>query len=162
MVVGGCGATGSSAPAVTASPPSRLPSTTVTPTTVTPTIAAGTTAPVATTAPETTTAPTPTTVVARPTSREATPGAASGALIADWEAGKRSAAATVATAPAVAALFATAYKGEPLNNRGCSSSFQIVCSWGPYAGASSADALYEIAVAGAGRSWYVSSVVVES
>jgi hypothetical protein len=145
-VLGGCGRGASSAPAPTASPTTRPAVPTTRP-------AVPTTRAVA---------PTASTTPAPPSSPKATPGAASAALIADWEAGDRAGAATVATAAAVAALFAKAYGGEPLNDRGCSSSFEIVCSWGPYAGASSADALYQITMATAGGSWYVSSVVVET
>jgi hypothetical protein len=122
---------------------------------------APTTALTAPTTPAATTVPAATTTVL-PSARLSSPDAASTALIGDWEQARRSAAATVATTRAVATLFRTPYAGQALNNRGCSTSFQIVCSWGPYGGASPTDALYQIFVAASGASWYVSSVVVES
>ncbi len=140
----GGGAAAPTEPTVVASAPTTA--TTRAPTTET-TVAPDTTA-------TTTTAP-------RPSAPRRSPAAASGALIAAWEAGRRSAAASVATGAAVATLFTTPYAGEPLNNRGCSSSRPSVCSWGPYAGASPADALYQVTVEADGPSWYVSSVVVE-
>jgi hypothetical protein len=115
----------------------------------------GAIAPVATTAPAV-----PTTVL--PSARSSSPAAASAALIDDWEQARRSAAGTVATKKAVTTLFRTPYAGQILNNRGCSTSFRIVCTWGPYGGASPTDAVYEITVSASGSSWYVSSVVVES
>jgi len=86
---------------------------------------------------------------------------ASAVLIADWEAGRRSAARGVATATAVAELFGRPYRGEPLNDRGCSDFVPLVCSWGPYAFAPVTDALYEVYVAHSAGGWYVTRVVVE-
>ena len=108
------------------------------------------------------TLPTTHATAGRPSGARPSPDAVSGALIDDWEHGRRLAARTIATPAAVAALFEKAYAGQVLNDRGCSDSFQIVCSWGPYAGAVSTEALYEIWVAGSGASWYVSAVTVEN
>jgi hypothetical protein len=79
-----------------------------------------------------------------------------------WMAGNRAQSASVATEPAVNTLFATAYAGQPLNDRGCSDAFPpFKCTWGPYAGGSGS--LYEITLTPtSGGRWYVSGVVVES
>lgn len=79
----------------------------------------------------------------------------------DWFAGNRAGSATVATPAAVAALYATAYAGQPLNDRGCTDQFPpLVCTWGPYAGGSGS--IYQVSVSPAGAKWFVSSVVIES
>lgn len=76
-------------------------------------------------------------------------------------AGDRVQAQTVATAPAVATLFAASYQGQPLNDRGCTDAFPpLVCSWGPYAGGHGA--LYQVQVSADANRWYVSGVVIES
>jgi hypothetical protein len=83
-------------------------------------------------------------------------------LIDDWERHDRAAAANIATQNSVQLLFESAYAGEPLNDRGCSTSFQIICSWGPYGGANPADPLIQVYLGQAGTGFYVSDVVVES
>lgn len=123
--------------------------------TSTPTTAAPTTS-----APPTTPAPTTTTTTAVPPDPQSSPQNASAAFIDAWEAGDRTAAAKVATATAVATLFAARYGGEVLNDRECSvpGVNAVVCSWGPYAEASPTNPLYEVTVSPHGADWYVSSV----
>lgn len=119
-----------------------------------------TNAPAATTiAPSTTRAVTPTTVHA-PTHLQATPDAAAAALITAWETGNRGAAATGATAAAVASLFAQPYSPGSMQARGCTAASDNpgTCT---YANRQSGS-LYEIGVTQIAAGWYVSSVTIES
>jgi hypothetical protein len=78
-----------------------------------------------------------------------------------WVAADRTASATVGTPAAVATLFATAYAHQPLDDRGCTSSFlPIQCTWGPFGGGSGS--IYQISVEQSHAGWYVTAVVVES
>jgi hypothetical protein len=128
----------------TTSIPTALPTTTVSPTTMVPT----------TVAPSTT----PTTVL--PPDPQSSPEAVSALLIHAWEKGDRATAAEVATASAISVLFAVPYGGEALNDRGCGSPGPnpVVCSWGPYGGASATNPLYNITVSPAGSAWYASTI----
>jgi hypothetical protein len=136
-------------------------------TTATSTAAASTTtvpeATTTTTAPATTTTTVPrttTTTVSLPPAPQATPDAAATAFMAAWKDGDRKAAATVATARAITALFAASYKGQSVIDRGCSVKFlPRVCSWGDYGGGSGP--LYEIDTRPAGANWYVSNAIIE-
>jgi hypothetical protein len=79
----------------------------------------------------------------------------------DWINGDRAGSAAVALPGAVATLYANAYRGQPLNDRGCSTAFSpIRCTWGPYAGGSGA--IYEIYLLPEGSRWYVSSLSIQS
>ena len=93
--------------------------------------------------------------------KQATPDAAATAFIAAWKANNRPLAARVATTRAITALFATAYKGQTVIDRGCSDEFiPRVCSWGDYGGGSGP--LYEIQVRSTPKGhWYVSDATVE-
>lgn len=76
-------------------------------------------------------------------------------------AGIRSRSQTVATAEAVSTLFNAPYRGQPLNDRGCSDAFRpVVCTWGPYAYGHGS--IYQVQVAADGGRWYVSGVIIES
>jgi len=105
---------------------------------------------------------TTTTTIALPPDPQPSPAAASGSLIHAWAKGDRVAAATVATPGAISVLFNQPYDGEVLNNRGCQSAGPnpVVCSWGPYAGASPTNPLFDVTVMPIGHGWYVSNVVV--
>jgi hypothetical protein len=83
-------------------------------------------------------------------------------LIQAWKSGDRSKAATVATPAAVASLFASAYSGQTVILRGCSEIPPVVCSYGPYGGASPNLSLYQLTVSSDSGRWYVSAVTVES
>jgi hypothetical protein len=110
--------------------------------------------------PTTTVAPT-TTTTALPPNPQPSPLAAATAFIGAWKKGDRTAAATVATATAVAALFATPYTNQTVVSRGCSAEFTPrVCSYGPGAGGSGP--LFEIDLTPSGSNWYVSNAVVEA
>jgi hypothetical protein len=81
-------------------------------------------------------------------------------LVAAWAAGTPGTAASVASPPAVAALFAVAYPGPSRTiSRGCSSEFlPIVCTYGPAGGASDSDAVFQLDASPTTGGWYVSSV----
>jgi hypothetical protein len=69
----------------------------------------------------------------------------------------------VATAPAVAVLFAGQYTPGLVIDRGCSVAFSpIVCTYGPPGGAAPTDPIYEIDVSEASGGWYVSAAKVEN
>jgi hypothetical protein len=126
------------------------------------------TLPPATLTPSTTARATPTTERSPPTTAwvasapQPSPDLAAAQLVEAWAEGKRAAAASVASPPAVAALFAAAYPGQSLAlSRGCSSQFlPIVCTYGPPGGASPNDALFQVDASPTAGGWYVSSVRV--
>lgn len=120
-------------------------------------------APTTSQAPATTTAPTTstTTPAAPPPDLQPSSEQASAALMDAWMAADRAKASAVAAPEAVAALFATPYAGQPLNDRGCTDAFPpIECTWGPYAGGSGS--IYQVAVTQTPGGWYASAVMVES
>jgi hypothetical protein len=116
--------------------------------------------PSATTAAPPTTAP-PTTV-ALPSAPQSSADAAANVLIASWASGNQARALSVATSPAVAALFGARYQSGMAGDRGCSSGGPPeTCAFGPPGGASPADPLYSLTVSQApGGGWYVSAVQV--
>ena len=115
-------------------------------------------------APSTTAAPTTTTTVdpsTPPPDPQPSASQASAVFMGGWMAGDRARSATVATPAALATLYATAYAGQPLNDRGCTDAFPpIVCTWGPYAGGSGA--IYQVQLTQQASGWYVSGVTVLS
>jgi hypothetical protein len=98
--------------------------------------------------------------VYRPTNAQSTPDAAAAALVEDWGAGTRAAAATLAAPAAISALFAQAYKPGGLQARGCTdpSANPGTCTYADQ----STGSLYQFAVTKIPAGWYVSSVTVES
>jgi hypothetical protein len=69
----------------------------------------------------------------------------------------------VATASAVAALFAGHYTPGLAIDRGCSVAFSpIVCSFGPPGGAAPSDPIYEIYALRAPGGWYVSAAKINN
>jgi hypothetical protein len=119
-----------------------------------------TTAPVGTIQPTTTAAAAPPTTAATPPAPQPSPSDAADALIRGWQSGDRTYAASVATASAVATLFARAYQGQTVVSRGCSTGFApYTCSYGPEGGGSGS--LYQLTVSQAPAGWYVSDVRVE-
>lgn len=97
---------------------------------------------------------------APPSAPQPSPDQAADALVRGWQAGNRAYAATVATAPAVATLFAHPYQGQTMVSRGCTTAFPpVVCSYGPNGGGSGS--LYQITLTQTGGGWYVSNVAVE-
>ena len=140
-VLSSCGGSGS-APGAGAQAPSTSP------------VPASTTS--TTTAPTTTVDPNTPPPAPQPTSEQA-----SAAFINGWMAGNRARSASVATPAAVATLYATAYAGQPLTDRGCTDAFPpIECTWGPYAGG--AGSIYQVQVTQAANGWYVSGVTIDS
>lgn len=104
-----------------------------------------------------------TTTVALPTALKPGAEAAAEALVSSWSSGNKTAALTVATPAAVAALFAAPYRSGLAIDRGCSTSFTpIVCTFGPPGGASQNDPIYEVRVSQTAGGWYVSSVRIEN
>ncbi len=104
-----------------------------------------------------------TTQAALPTTLSPSADAAATALVSNWSTNNRSAALTVATPTAVAALFHMPYTAGMALDRGCSTSFTpIVCTFGPNGGASPTDPIYEIKVSQVEGGWYVSSVNIEN
>jgi len=87
-------------------------------------------------------------------------------LISAWGAGNRATAMSVASAPAVSALFAAHYAGGLAISRGCSvqisPTIPVVCTYGPPGGANPADAIYQLSVSQAPGGWYVSAVKIEN
>ncbi len=166
----GCGSTGGShpssgptsaastapkAPAPSATTPAPAPATT-TPATTTP----ATTTPATTTPATTPATTTPATTTTLPADPQPSADAAAADFIDGWKSGARGQAQRVATKRAVTSLFAHAYKGQNVIDRGCSDQFlPVVCSYGPYGGGSGA--LYEVNVRPKGAKWYVSSVIIE-
>lgn len=111
----------------------------------------------------TTSGHTTTTTEALPTTLSPSAAAAAAALVSSWSTNNHSAALTVATPAAVAALFAAPYASGQAIDRGCSTSFSpIVCTYGPPGGASPTDPIYQILVSQAAGGWYVSSVKMEN
>jgi hypothetical protein len=109
----------------------------------------------------TTTAPKPTaTTVYAPTTPQASADAAAGALVNFWSENNRSAAAGVASPAAVAALFASPFPGQYIQERGCSAPADgpTTCT---YANRNTGS-LYEIFATQGRSGWYISSVTVES
>jgi hypothetical protein len=88
---------------------------------------------------------------------------AAAAFISSWASGNRTEALSVATAPAVATLFAGHYTRGLVIDRGCSVAFSpIVCTYGPPGGAAPTDPIYEIDVMQAPGGWYVSSATINN
>ncbi len=114
----------------------------------------------ATSAAPTTPATAPPTTVYSPATPQPSPDGAAAALISDWSTGNRTAAAAVASPPAVAGLFAHPYPGGYLQARGCTdpSANPGTCT---YADRNSGS-LFEIGVTHLPAGWYVSTVNVES
>jgi hypothetical protein len=84
-------------------------------------------------------------------------------LISSWASGNHAEALSVATAPAVATLFAGHYTRGLVIDRGCSVAFSpIVCTYGPPGGAAPTDPIYEISVTQAPGGWYVSSARINN
>lgn len=112
--------------------------------------------------PTTSQAPT-TTLPAIPVAPQPTAEEAAKALIANWGAGNRTVALSVATPQAVAALFAAPYQSGLAIDRGCSSgSPPVTCTYGPPGGANPNDPIYSLTVAQAPSGyWYVSAAQVE-
>lgn len=98
---------------------------------------------------------------APPPAPQPSPSDASDALVRGWEAGNRAYAASVATAPAVATLFARPYQDQTLVSRGCTTAAfpPVVCSYGPNGGGSGS--LYQVTLTQTSGGWYVSKVTVE-
>jgi hypothetical protein len=98
-----------------------------------------------------------------PSSPQSSGDVAAADLIADWKAGDQASALHVATAAAVATLFATPYAGQTVIGRGCQNAQfpPVICSYGPEGGASASDSLYQLTVTQAPGGWYVSAVTIE-
>ena len=106
---------------------------------------------------------TTTTTLPIPTGLQPSAGDAATALVSSWASGNRAAALSVATPPAVSALFAARYSSGLAIDRGCSDAFSpIVCTYGPPGGASPTDPIYEIFVTQTPKGWYVSSTKIEN
>jgi hypothetical protein len=111
----------------------------------------------------TTTVGVPSTTAPVPSAPQPSAAVAAAALISSWAAGNRAEALTVATTPAVSALFASHYTSGLAIDRGCSVAFSpIVCSYGPPGGAAPTDPIYEIDVVHAPAGWYVTSVTIDN
>jgi hypothetical protein len=105
----------------------------------------------------------PTTTLVLPAALQPSAAVAAGDVISSWASGNRAEALSVATAPAVAALFAGHYTSGLVIDRGCSVAFSpIVCTYGPPGGAAPTDPIYEIYVTQAPGGWYVSSAKVNN
>jgi hypothetical protein len=105
----------------------------------------------------------PTTTIPPPAALKPTAPVAASDFISSWAAGNQSAALSVATAPAVATLFAGHYTPGLVIDRGCSVAFApIVCTYGPPGGAAPTDPIYEIYVSQAPGGWYVSSAKINN
>ncbi|MGH9116258.1 MAG: hypothetical protein ACRDWW_10585 [Acidimicrobiales bacterium] len=139
VLAAGCSATHAITPPVTlAAPATPSPATSTTTTTV---------------AAPTTTAPW------GPTALQPSPFAASTRLVQAWAAGDREAAGTIASPPAVAALFASAYPAGNLQSRGCTQGANPgTCTYRNTV----TNGIYEIGVTDGPGGWYVSSVTPES
>jgi hypothetical protein len=156
VVASGCGS-GTKGTAAPTTAPNAAP-TTPAPTTAVPTT------PVPTTPAPTTTVPASTTTTsAVPSSPQSSGDVAAADLIADWKAGDQASALHVASAAAVATLFATPYAGQTVIGRGCQDAQfpPVICSYGPEGGASASDSLYQLTVTQAPNGWYVSAVTIE-
>lgn len=120
----------------------------------------------ATTTPTTpaTTRPAPTTTLpAIPVAPQPTADEAATALIANWGAGNRTVALSVATTQAVDNLFAAPYQAGLAIDRGCSNGTPpVTCTFGPPGGANPNDPIYSLSVSQAPNGgWYVSAAQVE-
>lgn len=119
-----------------------------------------TSVPLGTIGPSSASSTAPATVPAPPSAPQPSPSDAADALVRGWENGDRASAASVATAAAVATLFAHPYQGQTMVSRGCTTAFPpVVCSYGPNGGGSGS--LYQITLAQASGGWYVSTVSIE-
>jgi hypothetical protein len=107
--------------------------------------------------------PTTTTTIAIPSAPQPSADQAANALVSDWASGNRAGALTVATAPAVATLFALPYPNGLAIDRGCSTAFPpATCTFGPPGGANPNLPIYSLTLANAPNgNWYVSAVQVE-
>lgn|GEM_PF-3525500 len=129
-------------------------------TTQTPRTAAA--APTTTFAPTTTMAPTTTVAPTIPVAPQPTADKAGIALVANWAAGNRTVALSVATVAAVDTLFAISYPRGLANDRGCSDGTPpVTCTFGPPGGANPNDPIYSLTVQQVPAGWYVSSVTVQ-
>jgi hypothetical protein len=111
-----------------------------------------------------TTLPTTTsTTVAIPSAPQPTADQAANALISDWASGDRTAALSVATALAVATLFAIPYSNGNAIDRGCATAFPpATCTFGPPGGGNPNLPLYSLTLSSTpDGTWYVSAVQVE-
>jgi hypothetical protein len=105
----------------------------------------------------------PTTTIPLPAALQPTAPVAAADFISSWASGNQAAARSVATAPAVATLFAGHYTRGLVIDRGCSVAFApIVCTYGPPGGAAPTDPIYEIYVSLARGGWYVSSAKINN
>lgn len=102
----------------------------------------------------------PPTTVYKPASPQPSPDSAAAALVADWAAGSRAAAATVAAPAAVTAVFRAPYPAGEMQARGCTDpgTNPGTCTYADQATGS----LYEFAVVRGAGGWYVSALSVES
>ena len=104
-----------------------------------------------------------TTTVALPAALQPGAETAATALVSSWSTGNRATALSVATPTAVNMLFAAHYTSGQAIDRGCSTAFiPIKCTFGPPAGASPTDPIYELSVSQALGGWYVSGVRIEN
>jgi hypothetical protein len=113
--------------------------------------------------PGTSSTTTSTTTLPVPAALQPSAAVAAADLISSWASGDRAEALSVATAPAVATLFAGHYTPGLVIDRGCSVAFSpIVCTYGPPGGASPTDPIYEIYVIQALGGWYVRSATIDN
>lgn len=106
---------------------------------------------------------TTTTAPAIPVAPQPSAEQAADALVANWAAGNRPVALSVATQGAVDTLFAVNYTSGLAIDRGCSDgAAPVTCTFGPPGGGNPDDPIYSLTVAQAPNGWYVSSVTVES
>lgn len=85
---------------------------------------------------------------------------AAAALVSAWSSGNRARAAQIATAGAVATLFALPYPQDNLQSRGCSNGTPATCTYRNTA--SSTGEIYDLVVAQSPRGWYVTAVQHET
>src|ERR1700728_1864639 len=106
---------------------------------------------------------TTTTTVPIPSALQPSADQAANALVSDWAAGNRTAALTVATAPAVAALFAVPYPPGNAVDRGCATAFApATCTFGPPGGGNPNLPIYSLTLATAPNGgWYVNAVQID-
>jgi hypothetical protein len=108
----------------------------------------------------------PTTTVPPPPGLQPSAPVAAADLISAWASGNQATAASVATPPAVTALFAAHNTNGLAISRGCSvqisATIPVVCTYGPPGGANPADAIYQLSVSQASGGWYVSAVKIEN
>lgn len=112
--------------------------------------------------PSTTVATTTTTAPALPVAPQPSAEQAADALVANWAAGNRTVALSVATSAAVDTLFAISYPAGLAIDRGCSDGAPpVTCSFGPPGGGNPNDPIYSLSVSQAPGGWYVSAVTAE-